>query len=36
MNTLYRPELLYSNGGFVTNGEILVSAAGQILENPNK
>ena len=36
MNTLYRPELLYSNGGFVTNGAILVSEAGQILENPKE
>jgi formimidoylglutamate deiminase len=32
MNTLYRPELLYSNGGFVTDGELLVNEAGQVLE----
>ena len=35
MNTLYRPELLYSNGGFITNGEVLVSVDGVILE-PSK
>ena len=35
MNTLYRPELLYSNGSFVTNGEILVSADSKILEASN-
>jgi len=35
MNTLYRPELLYSKGGFVTNGEVLVNENGQILE-PSK
>ena len=32
MNTLYRPELLYSNGSFVTSGEVLVNESGQILE----
>jgi formimidoylglutamate deiminase len=32
MNTLYRPELLYSNGGFIANGEVLVSENGQFLE----
>jgi formimidoylglutamate deiminase len=32
MNTLYRPELLYSNGGFVTDGELLVNETGQVLE----
>jgi formimidoylglutamate deiminase len=32
MNTLYRPELLYSNGRFVANGEVLVSENGQFLE----
>lgn len=32
MNTLYRPELLYSNGRFITNGELLVSESGQFLE----
>jgi formimidoylglutamate deiminase len=35
MNTLYRPDLLYSNGSFVTNGEVLVSADGKILETFN-
>jgi formimidoylglutamate deiminase len=34
MNTLYRPELLYSNGRFVANGEVLVSENGQFLEIP--
>jgi len=28
-NTLYRPELLYSNGRFVANGGVLVSEDGQ-------
>ena len=32
MNTLYRPELLYSNGRFIANGGVLVSEAGQFLE----
>ena len=32
VNTLYRPELLYSNGAFIANGEILVSESGQILQ----
>jgi formimidoylglutamate deiminase len=32
MNTLYRPELLYSNGTFIPNGEIFVSEGGQFLE----
>ena len=36
MNTLYRPELLYSNGGFIANGEVLVSESGQFLETPDK
>jgi formimidoylglutamate deiminase len=36
MNTLYRPELLYSNGGFIANGEVLVSRSGQFLETPEK
>jgi formimidoylglutamate deiminase len=35
MNTLYRPELLYSNGSFLTNGEILVSADGKVLDTSN-
>lgn len=34
MNTLYRPELLYSNGRFITNGKVLVSEDGQFLETP--
>lgn len=34
MNTLYRPELLYSNGAFIANGKVLVSEAGQFLEMP--
>ncbi len=34
MNTLYRPELLYSNGRFVANGLVLVSETGQFLESP--
>jgi formimidoylglutamate deiminase len=33
-NTLYKPELLYSNGGFIANGGVLVSENGQILEAP--
>lgn len=32
MNTLYRPALLYSNEGFVTDGEVLVNENGQILD----
>jgi formimidoylglutamate deiminase len=35
VNTLYRPELLYSNGAFIANGEILVSESGQLLQ-PSK
>jgi formimidoylglutamate deiminase len=35
-NTLYRPELLYSNGGFIANGEVLVSEDGQFLEASEK
>lgn len=35
VNTLYRPELLYSNGAFIANGEILVGESGQILQ-PSK
>lgn len=34
MNTLYRPELLYSNGRFITNGGVLVSESGQFLDTP--
>ncbi len=34
MNTLYRPELLYSNGIFIANGEILVSENGKFLTVP--
>jgi len=33
-NTLYRPELLYSNGRFVADGGVLVSEDGQFLEVP--
>jgi formimidoylglutamate deiminase len=32
MKTLYRPELLYSNGKFITDGSVLVSESGQFLE----
>jgi formimidoylglutamate deiminase len=32
MNTLYRPELLYSNGRFIADGGVLVSEAGKFLE----
>jgi formimidoylglutamate deiminase len=35
-NTLYRPELLYSNGRFVANGEVLVSQDGQFLESSER
>ena len=31
-NTLYKPELLYSNGGFIANSGVLVCERGQILE----
>lgn len=34
MNTLYRPELLYSNGSFVSNAGVLVSEVGKVLETP--
>jgi formimidoylglutamate deiminase len=34
MNTLYRPELLYSNGRFIANAGVLVSEGGQFLETP--
>jgi|SRR5271168_1223910 len=36
MNTLYRPELLYSNGTFIANGEVLVSEGGQFIETSEK
>jgi formimidoylglutamate deiminase len=36
MNTLYRPELLYTNGGFVSNAGVLVSEAGKILGTSEK
>jgi len=32
MNTLYRPEMLYSDGRFVAGGEVLVSDDGVVLE----
>ena len=32
MNTLYRPELLYVDGGFVRGGELLVSPEGVVLK----
>jgi formimidoylglutamate deiminase len=35
-NTLYRPELLYSNGRFIANGGVLVSEDGQFLETSEK
>ena len=35
MNTLYRPELLYANGGFIAGGEVLVSQDGLVLEAAN-
>lgn len=36
MNTLYRPELLYSNGRFVSNAGLLVSDDGKVLQTPEK
>jgi formimidoylglutamate deiminase len=36
MKTLYRPELLYANDGFISNGEVLVSEEGQFLTIPPK
>jgi formimidoylglutamate deiminase len=36
MKTLYRPELLYSNGRFIANGEVLVSDSGQFLSVPHE
>jgi formimidoylglutamate deiminase len=35
-NTLYQPELLYSDGRFIANGGVLVSEDGQFLETPRK
>jgi formimidoylglutamate deiminase len=35
-NTLYRPDLLYSNGRFIAKGEVLVSENGQFLEASEK
>jgi len=35
MNTLYRPELLYSKGRFIANGGVLVSEDGRFLETPS-
>jgi formimidoylglutamate deiminase len=35
-NTLYRPELLYSNGEFIANGGVLVSEDGRFLETSEK
>jgi formimidoylglutamate deiminase len=32
VKTLYRPELLYVDGGFITGGELLVSGSGVILD----
>jgi formimidoylglutamate deiminase len=34
MNTLYRPALLYSDGTFLSGGELLVSEDGRVLEVP--
>jgi formimidoylglutamate deiminase len=36
MNTLYRPELLYSNGKFIANGKVLVTESGQFSELPDE
>ena len=36
MNTLYRPELLYSNGRFIANGEVLIGEDGQFLTASQK
>ena len=35
-NTLYRPELLYSNGGFIANSGVLICENGQFLEASEK
>ena len=34
MNTLYKPELLYSNGRFIANRGLLVGEDGQFLDDP--
>jgi formimidoylglutamate deiminase len=31
MNTLYRPELLYSNGRFISNAGLLIGETGQVV-----
>jgi formimidoylglutamate deiminase len=36
MNTLYRPELLYANGRFIANGEVLVNEEGQFSDPTQK
>jgi formimidoylglutamate deiminase len=36
MNILYRPELLYSDGGFIANGNVLVSEDGKFLAIPER
>jgi formimidoylglutamate deiminase len=36
MNTVYRPELLYSNGRFIANGEVLIGEDGQFLTAPQR
>lgn len=36
MKTLYRPELLYSNGRFIANGEVQVNENGQFSEAPKR
>jgi formimidoylglutamate deiminase len=36
MKTLYRPELLYSNGRFIANGEVQVNENGQFTEAPKR
>jgi formimidoylglutamate deiminase len=36
MNTLYRPELLYSSGRFIPNGAVLVDGNGRFLNTPEQ
>jgi formimidoylglutamate deiminase len=36
MNRLYCPELLYSNGKFVSNAAVLVNESGKVMEIPEK
>jgi formimidoylglutamate deiminase len=36
MRTLYRPELLYLNGRFIANAQVLVSESGLIIDAPNQ